>query len=547
MQDRDPRFIIVTGGVCSSLGKGIAAASIGAILKACGFKVFVQKLDPYLNVDPGTMSPFQHGEVFVTDDGAETDLDLGHYERFIDEPMSKLSTVTTGKIYTDVLARERKGDFLGGTIQVVPHITDAIKNVIKDAAHKSGADVMMVEIGGTVGDIEGEPFLEAVRQLRGELGANRLYHVHLTLLPYLKGSKELKTKPTQLSVRELRRIGLQPDMILTRADYKIPGELLEKISKFCDVPREAVIPAPTLHSIYDVPVHLQQFDIAGIIGKKLELGACTPDMKEWEEGRARHEKANKDVTIALVGKYTNLEDAYLSVIEAIKSAAVFNGAKAEIVWVDSEKLDPASGGSDESKEAWELLKSADGILVPGGFGKRGIEGKIAAANYARVKKIPYLGLCLGAQILAIEFARSALKDPILTSEEFDEDEKLGKEKYVVHFLPGQYKGKEKGGTLRLGAYDCQLVKGSKARQLYGSDMISERHRHRYEFNNDFKKNLEAKGLLFSGVNPDTGLMEIVEVEDHPFMMGSQFHPEFKSRPHRPHPLFRGFLEAIVKR
>lgn len=543
---KNTRYIIVSGGVCSSLGKGIAAASIGAIMKACGLKVFVQKLDPYLNVDPGTMSPFQHGEVFVTDDGAETDLDLGHYERFIDEPMSRLSTMTTGKIYTDVLARERKGDFLGGTIQVVPHITDAIKHSITHAAAESGADIMMVEIGGTVGDIEGEPFLEAVRQLRGELGPERLFHVHLTLLPYLKGSKELKTKPTQLSVRELRRIGLQPDMILARADYKIPRELLDKISTFCDVPREAVIPAQTLHSIYDVPLAYQQYDLARIIGKKLGLGELRPDMNEWEKGRERFEKAEKDIKIALVGKYTNLEDAYLSVIEAIKSAAIFEGAKAEIEWVDSEKLDPSASSGQGAEEAWELLKSVDGIIVPGGFGKRGIEGKIAAANYARIKKVPYLGLCLGSQILAIEFARDALGDDQLTSEEFDEDEKLARSKYLVHFLPGQHKGKEKGGTLRLGAYDCDLVKGSHAYKAYNTDKISERHRHRYEFNNDFKKDLEAKGLLFSGLNPETGLMEIVEVVDHPFMVGSQFHPEFKSRPHRPHPLFRGFMEAVVR-
>lgn len=535
------RFIIVTGGVCSSLGKGIAAASIGAILKACGLKVFVQKLDPYLNVDPGTMSPFQHGEVFVTDDGAETDLDLGHYERFIDEPMSKLSTVTTGKIYTEVLARERRGDFLGGTIQVVPHITDAIKQNIIGAAEKSGADIMMVEIGGTVGDIEGEPFLEAVRQMRNDLGAHRLFHVHLTLLPYLKGSKELKTKPTQLSVRELRRIGLQPDMILARADYRIAEDLLDKISKFCGVAREAVIPAPTLHSIYDVPLSYQQYDVARIIGTSLELGELKPDMTEWQKGKERHEAANKDVKIALVGKYTDLEDAYLSVIEAIKSAAVFEGAKADIMWVDSEKLE------QDDKDTWEQLKSVDGILVPGGFGRRGIEGKIKAANYARTKNVPYLGLCLGSQIMAIEFAREALKDPKLTSEEFDEDGELSKDKYIVHFLPGQHKGKDKGGTLRLGAYDCKLSPGSKAREVYGKEMISERHRHRYEFNNDFKKDLEAKGLRFSGVNPETGLMEIVEVEDHPFMMGSQFHPEFQSRPHRPHPLFAGFLQAIVRK
>jgi len=537
----DTRYIIVTGGVCSSLGKGIAAASIGAILKTCGLKVFVQKLDPYLNVDPGTMSPFQHGEVFVTDDGAETDLDLGHYERFIDEPMSKLSTMTTGKIYTDVLARERRGDFLGGTIQVVPHITDAIKKNIIGAAEESGADIMMVEIGGTVGDIEGEPFLEAVRQMRGELGADRLFHVHLTLLPYLKASKELKTKPTQLSVRELRRIGLQPDMILARADYKITDDLLDKISKFCGVERDAVIPAQTLHSIYDVPAALQSYNIAQIIGRILDLGELTPDMTEWEKGRERHEKADKQVKIALVGKYTNLEDAYLSVIEAIKSAAVFEGAKAEIVWVDSEKLE------QKDSDHWTLLREVDGIVVPGGFGKRGIEGKVAAAKYARTKKVPYLGLCLGSQIMTIEFAREALKDPEMTSEEFDEDGKLDPSKYIVHFLPGQHKGREKGGTLRLGSYDCRIVKGSKAHKVYGQEMISERHRHRYEFNNDYKDALEKKGLLFSGMNPETKLMEIVEVKEHPFMVGSQYHPEFKSRPHRPHPLFAGFMKAVVRK
>ena len=533
------RFIIVTGGVCSSLGKGIAAASIGAILKTCGLKVFVQKLDPYLNVDPGTMSPFQHGEVFVTDDGAETDLDLGHYERFIDEPMSKLSTVTTGRIYTDVLARERKGDFLGGTIQVVPHITDAIKNTILNAAKKSGADVMMVEIGGTVGDIEGEPFLEAIRQLRNDLGPKHLCHVHLTLLPYLKGSKELKTKPTQLSVRELRRIGLQPDMILTRADYKITDDLLDKISTFCGVARHAVIPAPTLHSIYDVPLSLQQYNIAQILGNILDLGELHPDMTEWEEGKKRHEKVDKDVKIALVGKYTNLEDAYLSVIEAVKAAAVFEGAKADIVWVDSEKLE------NKDAEEWETLKGVDGIVVPGGFGTRGIEGMIAAAHYARTKKVPYLGLCLGSQILAIEFARHALGDAELTSQEFDEEETLSPKKYVVHFLPGQHKTREKGGTLRLGSFVCTLIPDTKAAEAYGQEQVSERHRHRYEFNQDFKKPLEKNGLIFSGIWPETGLAEIVEVKDHPFMLGSQFHPEFQSRPHRPHPLFAAFLKAAV--
>lgn len=539
--ERPVRFIVITGGVCSSLGKGIAAASIGAIMKACGYTVFVQKLDPYLNVDPGTMSPFQHGEVFVTDDGAETDLDLGHYERFIDAPMSKLSTVTTGKIYTDVLARERRGDFLGGTIQVVPHITNAIKESITRAAEESGADIMMVEVGGTVGDIEGEPFLEAIRQMRSEMGKERLLHVHLTLLPYLAASKELKTKPTQLSVRELRRIGLQPDVILTRADMPIADEHLKKISLFCDVPREAVIPAQTVRSIYDVPQMLQKHDIARIIGEQLGMGILKPDMREWEQGTKRYDNAKKQVTVALVGKYTHLEDAYLSVIEAVKAAAVFHGARTEIVWVDSEKLEK------DDKETWKTLRDADAILVPGGFGKRGIEGKIAAARYARTEKVPYLGLCLGAQILAIEFARHALNDKALTSQEFDEEGKLKDGKYVVHFLPGQHKDKSKGGTLRLGAFTCRLLPGTKAYAAYGSKEISERHRHRYEFNQAFKGDLEKKGLIFSGIWPETGLAEIVEVKDHPFMVGSQFHPEFKSRPHRPHPLFAAWMKEAVKR
>lgn len=545
---KNPKYIIVTGGVCSSLGKGIAAASIGAIMKAAGFKVFVQKLDPYLNVDPGTMSPFQHGEVFVTDDGAETDLDLGHYERFIDEPMSKLSTVTTGKIYTDVLARERRGDFLGGTIQVVPHITDAIKASIKNAAKKSGAEIMMVEVGGTVGDIEGEPFLEAIRQLRSELSSKNIFHVHLTLLPFLAGSNELKTKPTQLSVRELRRIGLHPDMILARADQAIPEDLLDKISKFCDVPREAVIPAPTVKSIYDVPLNFQEHGMAKVIGKALELGSLRPNMHEWAEGKKRYERATKPIKIALVGKYTHLDDAYLSVIESIKSAAVFHGRKAEVVWVDSEKLEK------KNEKEWQKLRSVAGIIVPGGFGTRGIEGKILAANYARTKKVPYLGLCLGSQLLAIEFARAMLKNPTLTSQEFDEKEKLGHDSYIVHFLPDQHRKKSMGGTLRLGAYQCKLKKGTKAYaaykeagQLLKNDFVSERHRHRYEFNNAFRKELEAAGLVFSGEWPETGLMEIVEVKDHPFMVGSQFHPEFKSRPHRPQALFAGFMKEAARK
>lgn len=549
---RHPRFIVITGGVCSSLGKGIAAASIGAIMKACGLKVFVQKIDPYLNVDPGTMSPFQHGEVFVTDDGAETDLDLGHYERFIDEPMSRLSTVTMGQIYQEILERERQGDFLGGTIQVVPHITNAIKERMLTAATKKGAAIMMVEIGGTVGDIEGPSSLEALRQLRGELGPSQFFHVHLTLLPYLGGSKELKTKPTQHSVQELHRHGLHPDMILARADHPIPDELLGKIAHFCDVPREAVIPAQTLRSIYDVPLHLQKHHIAQIIGEKLHLGPLTPDMTEWEEGKRRHDRALRTVHIALVGKYTGLEDAYLSVIEAIKSAAVFHGRKAEILWIDSVKLE------EKDAETWKRLRSAEGIVVPGGFGTRGIEGKIAAIRYARTKKIPYLGLCLGGQLLAIEFARSALKDPTLTSEEFDEKGKIPKSKYVVHFLPGQQKSTKKGGTLRLGSCPCHITSGTKAWQAYKSPpptgesqgegnqnlVVSERHRHRYEFNKTFQKKLEEKGLVFSGIWKESNLAEIVELKGHPFMIGTQFHPEFQSRPHRPHPLFAAFIAAI---
>jgi CTP synthase len=534
------RYVIVTGGVCSSLGKGIAVSSIGAIMKACGFKVFVQKLDPYLNVDPGTMSPFQHGEVFVTDDGAETDLDLGHYERFIDEPMSKLSTVTSGQIYQSVLGRERHGDYLGKTIQVVPHITNAIKERIQEAAEKSGADILLVEIGGTVGDIEGEPFLEAVRQMRAEMGADRLFHVHLTLLPYLAGSKELKTKPTQLSIRELRRIGLHPDMILARADHTIPDELLDKISHFCGVERRAVIPAPTVSSIYDVPTNFQSFGMAEIIAEQLDLGDVKPNMKEWDAGTKRHDAVQGEIKIALVGKYTDLDDAYLSVLEAIKAAAVFEKRKAKIVWVDSEKLEK------KDEKVWKELKECAGVVVPGGFGKRGIEGKILAAKYCREENVPYLGLCLGAQLLTIEFARAMLGDPKLTSQEFDEEEKLGAEKYVVHFLPGQTKDGSKGGTLRLGAYTCKLLPGTKAAKAYGETTISERHRHRYEFNKAFKEKLEEKGLIFSGIWPETGLAEIVEIKNHPFMLGSQFHPEFKSRPHRPQPLFAAFMKEAVK-
>lgn len=536
---RQTKFVFVTGGVCSSLGKGIAAASIGRILKASGFKVFMQKLDPYLNVDPGTMSPFQHGEVFVTDDGAETDLDLGHYERFIDENLSKISSVTTGKVYTEVLKKERRGDFLGGTIQIVPHITNAIKDKIRAAGAESGADIVIVEIGGTVGDIEGEPFLESVRQLRNDLGRDNVLNVHLTLLPYLKAAKELKTKPTQLSVRELKRLGVQPDIILCRADYHIPKALLSKISLFCDVEKEAVIPAQTVQSIYEVPLNFEQWNLAQIIARKLQLGEMIPDMSEWEKMVNSIKEAKETLEIALVGKYTHLDDAYISVIEALKSAGYHHQRRIDLIWIDSEKLE------QKDEETWEALKKAKGIVVPGGFGTRGIEGKIAAAKYAREKKVPYLGLCLGAQIMTIEFARMALNDSEITSEEFDEEGKVNPKKYVVNFLPGQFVGRAKGGTLRLGSWPCVLKKGTKAYESYGEENIEERHRHRYEFNNDFRTKLEKQGLIVSGESPEGNLMEVVELKDHPFMLGTQYHPEFKSRPNRPQPLFRDFVGAAV--
>ncbi len=534
------KYIFVTGGVCSSLGKGIASASIGALLKASGLKVFTQKLDPYLNVDPGTMSPFQHGEVFVTDDGGETDLDLGHYERFIDVNLSKLSSVTNGKVYGEVLDKERKGGFLGRTIQIIPHITNAIQDKITRAAEESGCDIMMCEIGGTVGDIEGLPFMEAIRQLRNKLGAENTFFVHLTLLPYLAASKELKTKPTQASVRELRSIGIQADMILARADYPIKKEHLKKIALFCDVAENYVIPAQTVGSIYEVPLNFQKYDIAQLIADKLDLGKLKTDLKEWKAVVKKIHAKKPALKIALVGKYTGLDDAYLSVIESLKIACYHENRDLKLVWVSSGKLE------EKDKKTWRDLKSADGILVPGGFGIRGTEGKILAAKYAREKGIPYLGLCLGMQIMTIEFARHIYKDNEITSQEFDENEKLTPDKYVILFLPGQHKDKEKGGTLRLGAYPCTIKKGTKTHKLYKKNKIEERHRHRYEFNNDYMDNLEKGGMIFSGINPKQNLVEIAEIKGHPFMIGCQFHPEFKSRPSKPHPLFQGFISAAKK-
>lgn len=538
---KNTKYIFVTGGVCSSLGKGIATASIGALLKACGFSVVPQKMDPYLNVDPGTMSPFQHGEVFVTDDGSETDLDLGHYERFIDVNLTADSSVTTGKIYSEIITKERRGDFLGGTIQIIPHITNAIKNRITGLGKKTGAKIVIVEIGGTVGDIEGLPYLEAIRQLRWELGHENTLFVHLTLLPYLKGSKELKTKPTQASVRELRSIGIQPDIIIARADYPIGKELLKKIALFCDVQENAVIPSVTANSIYEVPLLLEEYKIAELIAEKLALGKVKPNLKTWKELAQKIRKSAKELKIALVGKYTGLDDAYLSVIESLKIACFHHQRRLKLIWVNSEKLE------EKDKKTWKELESAAGILVPGGFGIRGTEGKILAARYARENNTPYLGLCLGMQLMTIEYARHFLNDPHVTSEEFDEERKLNSSKYVIHFLPNQSWHKEKGGTLRLGAYPCRISPGTKTHTAYGKSEINERHRHRYEVNNDFRKKLESHGWVPAGIYMKQNLVEIAEIKNHPFMVGSQFHPEFLSRPHKPHPLFYNFIGAALKK
>ncbi len=536
------KYIFVTGGVCSSLGKGIATASIGALLKSLGLKVFTQKLDPYLNVDPGTMSPFQHGEVFVTDDGGETDLDLGHYERFIDTSLSKMSSVSTGKIYSKVLDKERKGTYLGKTIQIIPHITNQIQDEITTAAKKSECDIIIVELGGTVGDIEGQPFLEAIRQMRYKHGPENTLFIHLTLLPYLAASKELKTKPTQASVRELRSMGIHPDIVMPRSDYPVKKEHLNKIALFCDVEGRCVIPALTVDTIYEVPLNLQKYKITEIIAEKLKLKKNKPNLTEWKKVVKMIKAKKTKLKIALVGKYTGLDDAYLSVIESLKIACYHEKRDLELIWVSSEKLE------EKDKKTWRDLKKADGIVVPGGFGTRGIEGKIMAAKYARENKIPFLGLCLGMQVMTIEFARHALKNNLITSEEFDEeDQKAGEENYIIHFLPGQHIGRAKGGTMRLGAYDCKIKKGTKTHKLYNKISIHERHRHRYEFNNNFKAPLEKAGMVFSGMNPQSNLVEIAELKNHPFMIGCQFHPEFKSRPNKPHPLFHGLIKAAKKK
>jgi CTP synthase len=531
------QYVFVTGGVTSSLGKGITAASIGRLLKSRSLSVSILKLDPYINVDPGTMSPYQHGEVFVTDDGAETDLDLGHYERFIDENLTQLSNVTTGRIYQAVIAKERRGDYLGGTVQVIPHITNEIKERIQRVARDGHADVVIVEVGGTVGDIESLPFLEAIRQLRKDVGRQNVLYVHLTLLPALAATGELKTKPTQHSVRELRAIGIQPDIIIARSDLPVPDELREKIALFCDVASEAVITAPTVDTIYEVPLLFEAQGLGELIVRDLGLEdrAAPADLAAWRALVERIKRPKPALEVALVGKYVELPDAYLSVTEALRHAGWASERSIRIRWVDSEKL------STESYE--DLLGGVSGIVVPGGFGHRGIEGKVLAARYAREQRVPYLGLCLGLQCGVIEFARNVLHANDANSTEFD----LFTPDPVIDFMPDQRKMEEKGGTMRLGLYPAKLSPGSHAAEAYGAEIIYERHRHRFEVNNEYRQQLEQAGMVLSGQSPDGRLVEIVELADHPWFVASQFHPEFRSRPDRPHPLFAGFVKAAIER
>jgi len=528
------KFIFVTGGVISSLGKGIASASIGKILESRGLKVTLMKLDPYINVDPGTMNPYQHGEVYVTEDGAETDLDLGHYERFTNAHTSKFNNVTTGLIYNSVISRERRGDYLGKTIQVIPHITDAIKERIKKCAEVSKAEVVIVEIGGTVGDIESLPFLEAIRQFRLDMGAENVLYAHLTLIPYIKAAGEIKTKPTQHSVGTLREIGIIPDVLICRTECPLTEEVKEKISLFCNVRKEAVIESPDVESIYQIPLVFKKQILDEIILSHFKLICKFSDLKDWEKNvvtRAINPKYK--TTIAVVGKYIELQDAYKSIYEALTHAAIHNDARVEIKRIDSEAL--------EKDRCLEALKGVSGILVPGGFGYRGIEGKIKAIKFARQNKIPFLGLCLGMQCAVIEFARNACGLAQANSTEFK------KSKYpVISLIEEQKHLKDMGGTMRLGAFPCKIKKNSLAARVYGRPLIQERHRHRYEFNNKYKKLFEGKGMAFSGVYPKKNLVEIVEIKNHPYFIAVQFHPEFKSKPDRPHPLFRDFIKEALK-
>ena len=531
----DTRYIFVTGGVTSSLGKGITAASLGRLLKARGYTVAIQKFDPYLNIDPGTMNPYQHGEVFVTEDGAETDLDLGHYERFVDENLSRYSSVTSGQVFFSVLKRERDGGYHGGTVQVIPHITDEIKEKIYRVGEK--ADVVITEIGGTVGDIEGQPFIEAIRQFQWEVPPERTLFIHVTLIPYLKTSQELKTKPTQHSVKELQGMGIHPGMLVCRSDYPIPPEMRAKLSLFCNVPARRIIQNLDAESLYQVPLMLEREAFADKVCEALQLPVRAPELQDWEEMVDRFQHPEREVTIALVGKYIQLHDAYLSVAEALRHGGIAHRARVRIQWVQADELT----GPDVDLNA--VFAGVHGILVPGGFGNRGIEGKMVAARYAREHNIPYLGICLGMQVAVMEFARHVCGMEGASSTEFDPDTP-----YPVIDIMEEQKGLEQtGGTMRLGAYRCRLAPESRLRALYGADEVFERHRHRYEFNNAYIETFAAHGLRVAGVNPERELVEAVELNGHPWFVGVQFHPEFKSRPNRPHPLFIGLIGASIRR
>ena len=532
---KSTKYIFVTGGVVSGLGKGITAASLGRLLKARGLKVAAQKLDPYINVDPGTMSPYQHGEVYVTEDGAETDLDLGHYERFIDENLNKFSNLTTGKVYWNVLNKERRGEYLGSTVQVIPHVTNEIKEFVYSVAQKTDADVVITEIGGTIGDIESQPFLEAVRQISLEVGQENSLFIHVTLVPFLRGSDEHKSKPTQHSVKELQGMGVKPDIIILRCDEPLEDSIFQKIAMFCNVKPDCVIENITLPELYEAPIMLEKSNFSAIVCRELGISAPEIDLSDWNHMLERIHSRNKKVTIGLVGKYVQLHDAYLSVAEALRHAGYAHGAHVTIKWVDSETV------NEQNVE--ETLSDCSGIIVPGGFGSRGVDGMIVTANYCRTHNVPYLGICLGMQVAVIGFARyvAGLRDA--NSGEFDPDS----QHKVIDFLPDQSDETDKGGTLRLGAYPCRVVPGTQMHRVYGKLDISERHRHRYEFNNDFRDTLTAAGLTISGTSPDNYIVETVELEQNDFYIGVQYHPEFKSRPNKPHPLFLGLVEAALKR
>ena len=528
------KYVFVTGGVVSGLGKGITAASLGRLLKARGYKVTMQKFDPYINIDPGTMNPIQHGEVFVTDDGAETDLDLGHYERFIDENLTKNSNVTTGKIYWSVLQKERRGDFGGGTVQVIPHITNEIKSRFHRNFSTTETEIAIIEVGGTVGDIESQPYLESIRQFQHEVGRENAILIHVTLIPYLRASGEMKTKPTQASVKELQGMGIQPDIIVCRTELPLDKSLKDKIALFCNVPSDHVLQNLDVELLYEAPLAMEKEHLAEVACKCLQLDCPEPDLKEWTEmiERAKHPK--KSVDIALVGKYISLHDAYISVVEALKHGGIVNDAEVHIKWVDSETVTP--------ENVDEILGQVSGILVPGGFGDRGIEGKITAIRYAREHKIPFFGLCLGMQLSIVEYARNVLEYADAHSVELDPQTTHP----VIHLMPDQDGIEDIGGTLRLGSYPCVLDKTSKAYALYGEETIHERHRHRYEVNNDYREELKANGCVLSGLSPDGRIVEMVELKDHPWFVATQAHPELKSRPNRPHPLFKGFIKAAIE-